>query len=306
METRALSLEMAAIRVRTHRMMAISVLIHVAAAIMIFAAREQAGYLSDSAAYTEITWLASPSPQVAQSDPGVSPPAPDVVMVKEGAARKPERKKKDVSVPPVEGVSEKINGRLARLQESSRERGAVAPIMASIVGFARPSAMAAGVAGNSVRPPVDLERSEKKIVPLERGDRSIATPVFQAITPADKRDREIVAEPAVTADLPGITISGPVTDRALMGHELPEYPEWARRDGIEVSVQLRFTVMPDGSIKENLLVEKSSGFGEFDSNAKTALSGWRFEALGAGEVKEQWGRIVFNYRLNKTGRDAEK
>ena len=52
-----------------------------------------------------------------------------------------------------------------------------------------------------------------------------------------------------------------------MHYKVPDYPEWAKRDGTEGSVTLYFFVMPDGRVKENVLVERTSGFSDFDDRA---------------------------------------
>jgi TonB family protein len=91
-------------------------------------------------------------------------------------------------------------------------------------------------------------------------------------------------------------LAGQVADRELKDYQKPDYPEWAKRDGVEGAVTLRFYVLPDGRVKDNIFVEKTSGFGDFDNNAVNALRQWRFEPLaGAGE---QWGVITFNFRLS--------
>ena len=54
-------------------------------------------------------------------------------------------------------------------------------------------------------------------------------------------------------------------------------------------------------MKENVLIERTSGYDDFDRRAKAALAAWRFESLGPGAVAEQWGRIEFKYRLRDAG-----
>ena len=96
--------------------------------------------------------------------------------------------------------------------------------------------------------------------------------------------------------LAGAKLAGQAADRELVSYEKPVYPEWAKTDGIEGSVTLRFYVLPDGRVKDNIFVEKTSGFSDFDGNAVTALRTWRFAPLpGSGE---QWGVITFHYRLS--------
>jgi TonB family protein len=62
-------------------------------------------------------------------------------------------------------------------------------------------------------------------------------------------------------------------------------------------VTLYFIVRADGSVRENVLVQKTAGFAEFDDNARAALAAWRFEPLHGGRTGEQWGTITFHYRL---------
>jgi TonB family protein len=98
--------------------------------------------------------------------------------------------------------------------------------------------------------------------------------------------------------LAGAQLAGPIADRAVLEHSTPEYPEWAKRDGVEAAVTLYFVVRPDGSVKENILVQKTAGFGDFDDSARAALAAWRFAPLGGGRTVEQWGTITFHFRLH--------
>ena len=94
---------------------------------------------------------------------------------------------------------------------------------------------------------------------------------------------------------------GPVADRPVIQYTKPIYPEWAKRDAVEGSVTLYFVVRPDGTIKENVLVQKTAGFEEFDDNARAALRAWRFQPLTGGRTGEQWGTITFHFRLREAG-----
>ena len=123
------------------------------------------------------------------------------------------------------------------------------------------------------------------------------------VTPAPKP----VAEPSQKTEVPartvlaGISMSGPVADRPLVSYRKPTYPEWAKREAIEGSVNLYFVVEPDGTVKTNVMIQKTSGFEDFDRNATDALLAWRFEPLESGATGEQWGTITFQYRLRTTG-----
>ena len=100
-------------------------------------------------------------------------------------------------------------------------------------------------------------------------------------------------------NLAGANLVGPVADRAVVHYRVPDYPDWAKRDAIEGSVTLYFFVLSDGRVKENVLVERTSGFSDFDTRAVEALLEWKFVPLPASPAtNEQWGRITFNYRLS--------
>ncbi|HMB68068.1 MAG TPA: energy transducer TonB, partial [bacterium] len=146
---------------------------------------------------------------------------------------------------------------------------------------------------------------------LARSDPSSSSPA-----PAPARIRQKAAPPqpaapAVVAAAPsrqilsGVTLAGPVADRSLISYTPPVYPEWAKEQAIEGSVRLYFEVLPDGAVKENVLVQKTSGVEEFDRNAARALLAWLFEPLSGGAVGEQWGSITLNYRLGDAPRTNE-
>ena len=97
--------------------------------------------------------------------------------------------------------------------------------------------------------------------------------------------------------LAGATLMGPIADRPIVSVTKPTYPDWAKREAIEGSVTLYFLVSPDGGVREGVVVQKTSGFQDFDENARRAILAWRFEALGPGHTGDQWGTITFHFRL---------
>jgi len=108
-------------------------------------------------------------------------------------------------------------------------------------------------------------------------------------------------ESTARRNLAGATLMGPIADRAVITYATPVYPDFAKKDAIEGSVTLYFVVRPDGSVKENVLVQKTAGFEEFDENARVALRAWKFEPLHGGRTGEQWGTITFRYRIREAG-----
>jgi TonB family protein len=96
-----------------------------------------------------------------------------------------------------------------------------------------------------------------------------------------------------------MTLTGQIADRPLITYGRPVYPEWAKREGVEGSSTIYFVVLPDGSVKERVVVQKTAGFEDFDENAIEALLAWRFEPLRGSNPGEQWGTITFHYRLSE-------
>ena len=139
--------------------------------------------------------------------------------------------------------------------------------------------------------------------PLALG-RGGGTGISSSLAPAGKstaRSEVPVGQAAGDAHarrtLAGAQLAGPIADRAILHSVTPQYPDWAKRDGVEAAVTLYFIVRADGTVKENILVQKTAGFGDFDDSARAALAAWKFEALSGGRTGEQWGTITFHFRL---------
>ncbi len=94
------------------------------------------------------------------------------------------------------------------------------------------------------------------------------------------------------------TITGPLKDRKIVKQVAPEYPSWAQAQGITASVVLEFTVEPDGSVKNLIVVRRTSGYPKLDETAIQALRQWRFAPLPDGENRDEVGMITFNYSLS--------
>ncbi len=95
----------------------------------------------------------------------------------------------------------------------------------------------------------------------------------------------------------GFEVAGPVGDRKILRRKLPEYPSWAEEKGITAMVRIYFTVKPDGTIRSNIRLERSSGYTELDKLAKEALMNWRFSSTSASSGEEAWGVITFKFTL---------
>lgn len=91
-------------------------------------------------------------------------------------------------------------------------------------------------------------------------------------------------------------LRGPLSTRKIVHSLLPPYPDWAREKGFEASVTVYFIVLPDGSLKQPLIIKKGSGDPRIDELVIKTLKGWRFAKLTKIQ-EEQWGLITFRFRL---------
>jgi TonB family protein len=206
-----------------------------------------------------------------------------------------------------DAVADRITARLAALHEStpSPVKGvSSSPLSDSWSTPAAPGA-ATGGGGNAL----SLNRggggtSTGPSLALNRGGSGPAAAIVATGLPGGEQAGTAPARGGETTArrvAAGAMLAGPIADRPVVAYTRPLYPEWAKRDAVEGSVTLYFIVRPDGGIRENILVQKTAGFEEFDENARTALRAWRFAALRGGRTGEQWGTITFHFRLREAG-----
>jgi TonB family protein len=203
-------------------------------------------------------------------------------------------------------IEDRLNARLAAIQGTNvaPSAGVAASAPASLWGSSPATVSGTGTGGTS---PVALKRGGEGTAPaleLTRGGHGVAPAMVATPAPAERAAAEKPAqggESTAKRTLAGVTLMGPIADRAILQHPTPVYPEWAKRDAVEGSVTLYFVVRADGTVKENILVQKTAGFEEFDENARAALAAWRFEPLTDGRAGEQWGNITFHFRLRGGG-----
>jgi len=290
-----LSQELSTIGRRTRRIMGVSAGIHVLVFVCLAMFQR---FAPAEPAITEITWLDAP---VMTATPS-APPAATARALERVSFRR-EAPTGDVSPDPqnIEAFEDRLNERLASLQSAASDR----PTAISALEMPAPPkrAILAGVsADRRVRPatltratrasprPVALRREAPKIQAA-----AMAMPAIPEPSPVREPVENAAAE--IRRTLADMQLAGPVADRPLVSYAVPRYPDWAKRDAVEGSVNIYFVVMPDGKVKGNVMVQKTSGFEDFDRNATDALLAWRFEPLGGG-TGEQWGTITFHYRLS--------
>jgi|GEM_PF-580372 len=290
-------------RVRMGRSITASAVLH---ALLFLVLLLTGGAGSSGEQLTEITWMdgdpgppATPTPEV-NSQPVPSGPVPEPAHYERRV------EKADVTVDPqaVSVANDQLQNRLATLQAQA-SRGSQ-PALAVGTGSGRAGsglALAPSGSGGSggIPSPIALHREGRpRPVPIElrRIEEPTAVPVAASIADAPKAKAAQRSESTARRDLAGATLLGPVANRKLLKYSTPVYPDWAKREGVEGSVRLYFIVGEDGIVKDNIVVEKTSGYPDFDANANTALSGWLFERLPKNQVGDQWGQITFHFRLS--------
>jgi TonB family protein len=202
---------------------------------------------------------------------------------------------------------DRLDARLAAMQQTTAQSTAgIAPSKAPASLFGSSPAVMAGGAGIGTPMPLNRGGGGGGIaLPLVRGGGSGSAPTLATVS--EGRHKEEAPAPARGSDssarrtVAGASITGPIADRPILSYSVPAYPEWAKHDAVEGAVTLYFVVRPDGSVRENILVQKTAGFEDFDENARVALHSWRFKPLAPGQSGEQWGTITFHFRLQDAG-----
>jgi TonB family protein len=306
---------------RTRRMLGVSVGIHVLLLLLMSIYKQ---IEPEAVSLTEITWL-----EPGQGDgepaglPSSAPPPPARQAQEPGLAVKTfassehfvRETSEDADYEPdpqsEAATDDRISERLASMQSSSAR-----PALSPSVGLPGPSVGLASMGGMGVGSGLpgsggtsQLNRGGTgsggggTVVPLEM-KRSGTRPAPAVATVAPKIEEKPAAPRkssegvAAQRTLAGSTLLGPVADRQLLNFVQPRYPDWAKNEGVEATVRIYFVVLENGTLKENVVIQKTSGYQDFDANAVEALRSWRFEPLPTGSAGEQWGEITFRYRLS--------
>ena len=83
--------------------------------------------------------------------------------------------------------------------------------------------------------------------------------------------------------------------RGILKSPEPPYPEWAKRQGVEANVELKFWVLPSGEVS-SIEVFETSGWSGLDRLASETLRQWIFEPIEKDII--QWGIITFLFQLD--------
>lgn len=93
-------------------------------------------------------------------------------------------------------------------------------------------------------------------------------------------------------------IIGELRNRAVISSVMPEVPITEAIYGKKVNVMMRVTVLGDGTVKNNLVVEETSGFDYIDKSVINAVLQWIFAPLPKNRAwQEQMGIINFEFHF---------
>jgi protein TonB len=304
--------EFAGIRSRTRRMLAVSLVLHTA---LVVYALLQKHYAPETGPLIEVTWLepqatavavAAPEPARSEPAPPVNPPTNEVAVAPAPRevrfVREAEQAEEEPRPQDRTAQRDAVRARLDDLRKPPGQR----PVLAASASPASRWLSAASAVREGTSPaaaPKELSRSTTANRPatLERGPAPrrqsrlavAAIPEREPAAPA----MAVESDETATRVLGSARISGQVADRPIVAHTVPVYPEWAMREAVEARVTLRFSVLPDGRIKENIQIVKTAGFVDFDDAAVAALRRWRFVPLSGDAPVEQGGLVTFEFRL---------
>lgn len=90
-------------------------------------------------------------------------------------------------------------------------------------------------------------------------------------------------------------LDGPVGSRRVLKRTVPASPDWVGTRGLDLTLTVRFQVLPDGTVKAGAVILKTSGFPEIDRLGLDALRQWRFEPVLNKSGPEVWGRVSFRF-----------
>jgi protein TonB len=93
-----------------------------------------------------------------------------------------------------------------------------------------------------------------------------------------------------------VNIEGELAGRNIRRKVVPAYPDWAKKQGVEGTIQYRITVLPNGYLKDDVQLEQTSGWRELDRVVYEALLQWEFDALPEGSPQvNQSGLVTFAF-----------
>ena len=314
MTAATLRLDFEACRTRTRRSVGISIIFHLLLFLWILNLKSA---VVESPPITEILMLdpgdlVGTSAKASQAAAGhVNPQeslAPREVKTDARFVRSADRA--DVALDPMasNAIADQMAARLSKITQEERVAvPSTAKTSLPTSSFGSGPATLGGVGSGSS--PVALARGGNLggagALPLNRGGggggSAAAGPATLPAVKTESAGPAQVGDATARRTIAGASVAGPIADRPVLRTVVPEYPDWAKKEAVEGAVTLYFVVRSDGTVKENVVIQKTAGFGDFDENARSAIRAWLFEPLRGGRTGEQWGTITFRFRLQNAG-----
>lgn len=120
---------------------------------------------------------------------------------------------------------------------------------------------------------------------------------FKLGKPTPEPKKSLASENIVIEKKQALLIQGDIAGRQILVAKKPPYPRWAQEQGLEASVTIYFVVRPDGSVKDNLIIERTSNYPELDNLAKEALLQFKFAPISGSD--DQSGYATFRFMLER-------
>jgi TonB family protein len=124
----------------------------------------------------------------------------------------------------------------------------------------------------------------------------VPTKELERTTPEVPAKEKAKIKKAPSKSTTKITITGPLSSRKITYKPTTPYPLWAQKRGLTATVSVQIAVNPNGTVKENVFVIKTSGFGSWDRLVIDSVRQWKFAAIRDSGIV-QTGKITFNFIL---------
>jgi TonB family protein len=124
----------------------------------------------------------------------------------------------------------------------------------------------------------------------------VPTKQLEETAPEVSQEEKAKIKKAPSKSATKITISGPLSSRKITYKPSTPYPLWAQERGLTATISVQIAVNPDGTVKENVFVIKTSGFGSWDRLVIDSVRQWKFASIQNSGIV-QTGIITFNFVL---------
>jgi TonB family protein len=124
----------------------------------------------------------------------------------------------------------------------------------------------------------------------------VPTKELEKIAPTTPSKEEAKIKKAPSKSTTKITISGPLSSRKITYKPTTPYPVWAQERGLTATISVQIAVNPNGTVKDNVFVIKTSGFGSWDRLVIDSVRQWKFASIQNSGIV-QTGIITFSFVL---------